>query len=195
MLNYIWAFIMLTSIVCAAITGRVEILSGSILSGAEEAVSLVISMMGMMAIWSGLMKIAESGGITQILSLTVSPLLKFLFPDYSLDSKALHAICMNMTANFLGLGNAATPFGIMAMKEMNKNRKNKSTVNNSMAMFIVINTASLQLIPTFLSMLRQKHHSTSPLSIIPALWITSVVSLCAGIITAKLLEKVWGNGD
>lgn len=184
---------MLISIFCAAITGRMDILSKSILSGAEDAISLVISMLGMMSLWGGLMKISESGGITSFLSKIFSPILKFLFPEYSVDSPAAKAICMNIIANFLGLGNAATPFGVIAMKEMNKTNMHKSTVNNSMAMFVVINTASLQLIPTFLSILRQKHNSQSPFSIIPTLWITSIIALLVGICTAKILEKVWKN--
>lgn len=193
LLNYIWSFMMLISIFCAATTGRMEILSNSILSGAEEAVSLIISMLGMMSLWGGLMKIAESGGLTLFLSRIFAPILRFLFPQYDVNSPASNAICMNIIANFLGLGNAATPFGVMAMREMNKTNKNKSTVNNSMAMFVVINTASLQLIPTFLCVLRQKHNSQSPFGIIPALWITSVAALLVGVSTAKILEKVFKN--
>lgn len=190
MLNYIWAFIMIISIFCSAITGRMDILSKSVLSGADEAVSLVISMIGMMSMWTGLMKIAESGGLTSALSKLFAPVLKFLFPEYPVGSSASKSICMNITANFLGLGNAATPFGIIAMKEMNKLNKDPSTVNNSMAMFVVINTASLQFIPTFLSILRQKHGSENPFSILPALWITSAISLTVGIFAVKIFERV-----
>lgn len=190
MLNYIWAAIILISIACAVITGRMDILSKSILSGAEEAVSIVISMLGMMSLWSGLMKISESGGLISILAKLLSPLLKLLFPDYSRDSLASKLICMNIIANFLGLGNAATPFGIMAIQEMNKINKNPSTANNSIAMFVILNTASIQLIPTFLSILRQKHGSTDPFSILPSLWLTSIISLIVGVISAKCLQKV-----
>lgn len=190
MLNYIWSFIMVISIICAAITGRMDILSKSVLSGAEEAVSLVISMLGMMALWTGLMKIAESGGLTLTLSKVFSPVLRFLFPEYPVGSPASEAICMNIIANFLGLGNAATPFGIIAMKEMNKLNKNPQVINNSMAMFVVINTASLQFIPTFLSILRQKHGSNDPFGILPALWLTSIISLIVGILATKILERV-----
>ncbi len=191
MLNYIWAFMMLISIFCAIITNRMDALSGAILSGAEEAVNLVISMLGMMSLWGGLMKIAEFGGLTSLLSRMLSPLLRFLFPEYPINTPASNAICMNITANFLGLGNAATPFGVIAMKEMNKINKNSSTITPGMAMFIVINTASLQLIPTFLSVLRQKHGSLYPFSIIPALWLTSVISLVVGITSCKIFEKVY----
>ena len=190
MLNYIWAFMVLTSVFCAIVTNRIEYLSTSILSGAEDSVSLVISMLGMMSLWSGFMKIAEKSGLTSFLSKFFSPVLKFLFPEYSVNSTAANAICMNIIANFLGLGNAATPFGVIAMKEMNKTNKKPCTVNSSMAMFVVINTASLQLIPTFLSVLRQKHGSQAPFSILPSLWITSTISIIVGIISCKILEKV-----
>ena len=96
---------------------------------------------------------------------------------------------MNITANILGLGNAATPFGIEAMKEMQKNNKTKDTANNSMVMFVVLNTASLQIIPTLLTILRQKHGAQYPLDVLPAIWITSIVSLVVGITVAKILER------
>ena len=189
MLNYIWAFMMLISVFCAIITNRIEYLSNSILLGAKEAVSLIISMLGMMSLWGGLMKIAEKSGLTSFLSKIFSPALKFLFPEYPANTPAANAICMNIIANFLGLGNAATPFGVIAMKEMNKTNKNPYTVNSSMAMFVVVNTASLQIIPTFLSILRQSHGSKAPFSIIPALWLTSILSLLIGITSCKILEK------
>lgn len=190
MLNYIWAFMMLVSVFCATITNRMPALSESILSGAGDAVTLIISMLGMMSFWGGLMKIAEHSGITSLLSKIFSPVLKLLFPEYPVNTPASNAICMNIIANFLGLGNAATPFGIMAMKEMNKINEKPSTVTPGMAVFVVMNTASLQLIPTFLLVLRQKHRSTSPFGIIPALWITSIVSLIVGISVCKIFEKV-----
>lgn len=114
-----------------------------------------------------------------------------LFPDYEKDSPAVKAICMNITANLLGLGNAATPMGIAAMKEMAKARKEElpSAADNGMVMFVVINTASLQLIPTMMSALRASHGAASPFDVMPAVWITSVCGLCAGVLMAKLLGK------
>lgn len=190
-MNYIWAFMMIISIICAAITGRMDILSGSILSGAEEAVALIISLLGMMSLWTGLMKIADDAGITTLLSNLFSPALNRLFPEYPKNSPASKAICMNITANLLGLGNAATPFGITAMKEMNKCNPDKTTASNGMVMFVVINTASLQLIPTFLTVLRQKNGSSDPFDILPALWLVSIASLIAGVGAAKIFERVY----
>lgn len=190
MMNYIWGSIIILSTVCAVFTGNISSLSNAVLSGANDAVSLVISILGMMAFWTGIMKIAEKSKITEYLSNILSPIIKFIFPDCQAKSSAAKAICMNITANLLGLGNAATPFGIEAMKKLQKNNNFKSTATNSMAMLIVINTASLQLIPTLLCTLRQKHGCENPMEIIPHLWIISAVSLAAGVISAKILEKV-----
>lgn len=187
LLNYIWAGLILISVFCAVVTGRVPELSASIMSGAAGAVELVISLLGMMCLWTGLMKIADAGGVTQILSNLLYPLTKHLFPDCKKDSPAMKAICMNMTANLLGLGNAATPLGIAAMKELKKKNPTQ-TADNSMAMFVVINTASLQIIPTFMGTLRAKYGSPAPFDILPAVWVTSVAALVAGVIVAKVLE-------
>lgn len=188
-MNYIWSGLILISIICAFITGRISDVSDAIMSGAQDAITLVFSMFGMMCLWTGLMKIADKGGLTHILAKFLFPVLKKLFPNYDKNSKPMKAICMNITANILGLGNAATPFGIKAMKEMQKGNKIKDTANNSMIMFVVLNTASLQIIPTLLTILRQKHSSTSPLDVLPAIWITSIIALIIGVISAKILEK------
>lgn len=168
-----------------------DLLSKAVLSGTEEAASTVITMAGMMALWGGFMKIAEQGGIVAFLSKLLSPALKFLFPEYLPDSLASKMICMNITANFLGLGNAATPFGIMAIKEMNKTNPTQDTASNSIAMFVILNTASVQLVPTFLCALRQKHGSCEPFSILPSLSLTSFIALSTGILSAKCLGKIW----
>lgn len=191
MMNFIWGGLMLVSILCALATGRMGELSGAVLSGAADAVQLVISLLGMMCLWTGLMKIAEKGGLTAILAKLFSPVMTRLFPDYKKDSPAIKAICMNITANLLGLGNAATPMGIAAMKEMAKARKTgmPAAADNGMVMFVVINTASLQLIPTMMSALRASHGAVSPFDVMPAVWITSICGLCVGVLTAKFLEK------
>ncbi len=188
-MNYIWSGLILISIICAFITGRISDVSDAIMNGAQDAITLVFSMFGMMCLWTGLMKIADKGGLTHILARFLFPVLKKLFPNYDKNSKPMKAICMNITANILGLGNAATPFGIEAMKEMQKGNKIKDTANNSMIMFVVLNTASLQIIPTLLTILRQKHSSTSPLDVLPAIWTTSIIALIIGVISAKILEK------
>nr|WP_319488630.1 nucleoside recognition domain-containing protein [uncultured Caproiciproducens sp.] len=175
------------SVICAAVTGRMPQLSAGVMSGAAGAVELVITMMGMMCAWTGLMKIADAGGITLILSKLFDPLMCRLFPSCKKGGPAAKAICMNVTANLLGLGNAATPMGIAAMKEMAKMNPTQ-TADNSMVMFVVINSASIQLIPTFMGTLRAKYGSPAPFDILPAVWLTSVCALAAGVAAAKLLE-------
>ena len=123
------------SFVCALCGNHMEQLSKAVLDGADKAVELVISMAGVMSLWTGIMKIADRGGLTAIISKLLSPILSKLMPDYDSDSAAMKAVSANITANILGLGNAATPFGIAAMKEMQKTNKNVSSPNNSMIIF------------------------------------------------------------
>lgn len=191
MMNYIWAGIIIISIISAIYTGRINELSNAVIDGATNAVELIISMLGMMCVWTGFMKIAEKGGLTKVLAKFLSPVLKRLFSEYKNDEETLSAISLNITANFLGLGNAATPFGIEAMKKMQNGRtdKNSKIANNSMIMFIVINTASLQLIPSMLMILRANYGSKAPLDIMPCVWLTSIAALTTGIIITKLLES------
>lgn len=188
LMNYIWGGLLLVSVLCALATGRMAELSEAVLSGAGEAIELVISLLGMMCLWTGLMKIADQGGMTALLSKLFSPLMKRLFPEYKKESPAIRAICMNLTANLLGLGNAATPMGISAMKEMSKLNPYPHTASKSMVLFVVLNTASLQLVPTTTAILRAKYGSTAPFDILPAVWLTSAVALAAGLVAAKLME-------
>lgn len=188
MLNHIWAGIIIISVICAMATGKIPELSNSVLNGANEAINLAISILGTMCLWSGIMKIAEKSNMTQKIAKILNPLIKLIFPDCPPESNCAKAICMNFTANFFGLGNAATPFGIEAMKEMKKLSKN-SEASNSMIMFIVINTASLQLIPTMLCGLRQRHGSENAMKILPVLWLTSFLSLVFGIVLTKCFES------
>ncbi|WP_243112530.1 MULTISPECIES: nucleoside recognition domain-containing protein [Acutalibacteraceae] len=192
LLNYIWAGMILFSVICAVITGRMEQLSGAVLSGASDAVTLVLTMTGMMCAWTGLMKIADEGGLTALLSKALNPIMRLLFPDCKPGGPAVKAMCMNITANLLGLGNAATPLGIAAMKELKKNNPTQ-TADNSMATFVVLNTASIQLIPTFLGTMRAQYGSAAPFDILPAVWITSVCSVIVGLTAAKLMEGFSGG--
>lgn len=187
LLNYIWAFMIFFSIICALVTGRMAELSAAVLSGAGSAVTLVIAMTGMMCAWTGLMKIADGGGVTELLARAFRPLIRRLFPSCEKDGPAAKAMCMNITANLLGLGNAATPLGIAAMKELKKKNPTASA-DNDMAMFVVINAASIQLIPTFMATLRAQYGAASPFDILPAVWVTSVGALLAGVTAAKLME-------
>lgn len=189
MLNYIWGAILLISIICGVFTGKTAQLSQGALNGAQEAIELLLTMCGMMCLWSGLMAIAERGGITALLAKIFSPVLGRLFPQYKEDEKACSAICSNVTANLLGLGNAATPLGIEAMRRMQLKNPEQERANDSMVMFVVLNTASIQLIPTTIAVLRQSHGAGAPFDILPCVWVSSVFALAVGITMAKLLQK------
>ena len=189
MLNYIWASMIIISFISAIFTGRMQEVSNALLSGAFESVNFLISITGMMAFWTGIMKIADNSGVTLLFVKFFNPLMKLLFPNCKKNSKALRAISMNMTANFLGLGNAATPMGIKAMKELQKQNADKDIASKDMIMFVIINTASIQLIPTMMSIIRKKHGAQYPLDILPAVWLTSFLSLIIGILITKFFEK------
>ena len=186
MLSYLWFGMIAASFFCALCTGHMEQLSKAALDGADRAIQLLLSMAGVMCLWTGLMKIADKGGLTSSAAKLFSPVLAKLMPDYDKDSPAMRAVSANITANLLGLGNAATPFGLAAMREMQKTNSLRTSPNNSMVMFVIINTASVQLIPTTIAALRQAAGSIQPYSILPHIWITSVLTLAAGILLAGL---------
>ena len=191
MMNVIFAGIMLFSFVFAALTGRMPQLSEAAMGQAGEAVTLVLSLTGMLCLWSGLMKIAQESGLTELLSRLLAPVTKRLFKGLRPNGEAVNAITMNLIANFLGLGNAATPLGIRAMCEMAKEQRADGAATNDMAMFVVVNTASIQLIPATTAMLRMQAGSAAPLDILPATWIASVGSVAVGIVMAGLLAPLW----
>lgn len=188
LLNYIWFGIITVSFICAVFTGNIDKLSQATLQGADKAINLIISMASVMCLWTGMMNIADKGGLTKIIAKILSPVLAKLMPDYEKDSPAIRAVSANVTANLLGLGNAATPFGLAAMKEMQKNNLLKTQPNNSMVMFVVINTASIQIIPTTVAALRQAAGSSQPYEIVPYIWIVSVLSLIIGVTMANVLS-------
>lgn len=188
MMNWIWFILILLSVVFGICNGKINDVSQAAFNGAANAVGLFITLLGCMCLWNGIMKIADAGGLTKALAKFLSPITKKLFPDVKPCSEGMKAICMNIAANFLGLGNAATPFGLKAMTEMSKNAIDKKTATDSMATFIVINTASIQLIPTTIAVIRLKYGSASPFDILPCVWISSVATLLCGIFFAKLME-------
>lgn len=190
MMNWIWFALIAISVIFGIATGHINEVSQASLNGAGNAVSLFITLLGCMCMWNGVMKIADACGITKALANLLSPVTKRLFPDLKNDEAGMKAVCMNIAANFLGLGNAATPFGLKAMKEMAKHSVQKDVATDTMATFIVINTASIQLIPSTIAVIRLKYGSAAPFDILPCVWISSIVTLLSGIIFAKLFEGV-----
>lgn len=187
MLNYIWGLMIILSVICAFFTGKIPEVSDALITGAEDAVAMTISLMGIMCFWTGIMNIAENTGVTNIIAKILKPITKILFPKLK-DKGAINAIIMNMTANMLGLSNAATPLGLKAMQELNKYSDGK-TSTDEMCMFIVINTASLQIIPSTIIAMRQAAGAVTPTDIIIPVWICSICVITVGVITAKIFSK------
>lgn len=190
MLNVIWVLMLFSGIVLGLITGREKEVSDAILSSCGQAVNLALVMLGAMCLWSGLMKVAEKAGIVDALARLLKGVFRFLFPGIPKGHPANGAIAMSFSADLLGLGNAATPLGILAMKELSNINGNSPIASNDMVMFGVINAACIQLIPATILIIRQQAGSTDPSSIIPCVWVASLVSTVTGIIAAKAFGRV-----
>ena len=186
MLNYIWGGMMLIAVIFGLLTGRMTEVTNALLSGASDGVTLTISLAGAMCLWGGLMEITDKSGITLYVSKALFPLFKLIFKGMDKTSASAKTISMNVAANLLGLGNAATPLGLAAMKELQKENRDKRRASDNMVAFVVLNTASIQLIPTTVAILRAKSGSATPMDIMPAVWITSILSLAAGMVVCKL---------
>lgn len=178
MLNIVWPIFIIISFSYAIFSGNLDNLNSSIFSSTSDAVNLSINLLGTMCLWSGIMQIANKTSIINKLTKLLNPFINFLFPEIKRESNIHKEISMNVIANVLGLGNAATPLGLKAMKSMQKENKNKDTLTNSMAMFIVLNTASIQIIPTTVIAIRNSLGSTNPSAIIVPVWIATI---CAAI--------------
>ena len=189
MLNILWPIFIILSVMYAIISGNIEEVNTGIFNSLSEAVELSITFLGTICLWSGIMEIAKKTSLINKLNKLLKPFINFLFPDLKNNEIAKQEISMNMIANILGLGNAATPLGIKAMKTMQKENKRKDTLSNSMMMFIVINTASIQLIPTNVIAIRTSLNSQNPTSIIIPVWIATIIAGVVGITLTKILIK------
>lgn len=197
MLDMIWAGIMVLSAVVAVCTGRADVLTRAVFDGASSAVDVVISLCGGICFFSGLMNIAQKSGFTSVITALLRPLLGLIFPRLDMRSPAAQAISMNITANMLGLGNAATPFGLRAMRELEKMHRESGgehgRASDYMVTFVVINTAAVQLIPTTVAMLRATAGSPAPLEIMPCVWAASLSALTVGVGAANILNRAQGR--
>ena len=189
MLNIIWPIFIIISYVYAICVGNISNLNNSIFESCKSAVDLSITFLGTMCFWTGVMNIAKKTTLITKLANGLGPIMKILFPDIKKEEEAYGEISMNMVANILGLGNAATPLGLKAMKTMQKKNLKKDTLSNSMAMFIIINTASIQIIPTTVIAIRTSLGSSNPTAIILPVWIATIGAAVVGVITAKILMK------
>jgi len=187
-MGWIWTGMAVSALLWGVLTGTGTELASGALDGAASAVELVLSLCGGICLWSGVMEVMERSGAAKGLSRVLHPILGHLFPDAKGDEAAMNAISANISANLLGLGNAATPMGIRAAKRL---AGDSGLANRSLCMLVVVNTASLQLLPTTVCVLRDTMGSGSPFEILPAVWISSLVSVAAGILAARGLERLW----
>ncbi len=189
MLNYLWGVMILIGIAVAAFTGKMPDITNAAVDSSKEAVTTCITMLGIISMWTGLMKIAEEAGLIKVLSKKMMPFLRFLFPDIPKKHKSLEYIATNVIANIFGLGWAATPAGIKAMEEMQKLNLKKDTASKSMCMFMVFNMSSLQLICVNLIAYRSQYNSQSPSEIIGPGFFATFISTLAGIAITKIIER------
>ena len=187
-MSYIWTGMVLLSVLCAAATGNQAALSASVLDGAQTGITLALSIAGALCLWSGVGRVLEKGGITALLARWMKPLLQHLFPSSRDDSALAGSLSGNLCANLLGLGNAATPMGIDAVRRM---AHGDTVATDEMCRLIVLNTASIQLIPANVAAVRGSLGCAAPFDILPAVWVSSLLSAGSGVLMAVFLGKLW----
>ena len=189
-MSWIWAILLGISVICALFTGRSSELASAVPQGAQAGITLAISIGGSLCLWSGVGKLMERVGLTALLSRLLQPLLYCLFPSAKSDRLARHCLSANICANFLGLGNAATPMGIRAAQRLTDPAR-PGTATDELCRLIVLNTASIQLIPANVAAVRSGLGCGTPFDILPAVWLTSLCSAGLGVLCAVFLGRVW----
>ena len=190
MLNIIWPIFIIISYIYATFSGRLENVNNAIFEYTKTAVELTITLLGTMCLWNGLMEIASNTKLINRINKVLSPLVNFLFSENKNNKKIHEEISMNIVANMLGLGNAATPLGLKAMKSMQENNKNKERLTDDMATFIILNTASIQIIPTTVISIRMSLGSIQPTKIIFVVWFSTICAAIVGIVVTKICIKL-----
>ena len=190
LMSWIFTGMMAVSLLAAILLGNGSALAGSMMQGAQSGVTLAVSLAGAMCLWTGVGKLMEKCGISQKLSRLFAPLLGKVFPSYHSDPAFAGSLSANVCANFLGLGNAATPMGIQAARHLAAKTKN-GAASGELCRLIVLNTASIQLIPANVAAVRAGLGCATPFDILPAVWVTSLCSAGLGVVCAFLLERVW----
>ena len=190
-MNYIWFLIIFISIIFGAMNGRLSDVVSAIVSGAEKSVEVSLYLIGIMAFWLGIMKIAEKSGCVNFVANIITPVAKKIFPELKDDKKAIGSVAMNFSANAFGLSNAATPMGIKAIEQMQKHNIDKKSASNSMCTLLAMNTAGFQLIPATVIAILAASGDTNPTVIVFPTLIVTTISFTFAIFTAKVLEKIW----
>ena len=188
-MSVIWTVMVGAAILCGLATGNGGAVARGALDGAAAGVELCLSMMGVLCLWMGVMKVMERSGLAGGLSRLLRPVLRKLYPDFAGNGPVMDAVSANLSANLLGLGNAATPLGLEASRLMAE--RTPGVASDGLCMLVVCNTASLQLIPTTVASLRAAAGSAAPFDILPAVWLASIISVTAGVTAAKLFARIW----
>ncbi len=188
-MSIIWTGMVLVSILCGLATGRGPDVAAAAMEGAAAAIELCLSMAGILCLWMGVMEVMKRAGLSEKLSRLLRPILRRLYPEFSKDREVMDTISANVSANLLGLGNAATPLGIQAARQMSK--KSPGVASDPLCMLVVCNTASIQLIPTTVASVRAAAGCAAPFDILPAVWLASAISVCVGIAACKVLRRLW----
>ena len=186
--SFIIVLMVVFSLVFGFMNGSLALLTPAALEGAKDAVTLCLSLCGMICLWSGVMELMRRSGLSEKLSRLLRPVLIWLYPTAAKDSETMDALSSNVSANLLGLGNAATPAGIKAAKGL-KRLSGISSASDELCLLVVMNTASIQLLPTTVASLRASFGAASPFDILPAVWLASLLSVSCGILAAKLLAR------
>ena len=187
----IWTGMVVISILCGLATGNGAAVGAAALEGAGAAVDLCLAMAGVLCLWMGVMEIMKRSGLSAGLSKLLRPLLGRLYPEFAQDRAVMDSISANVSANLLGLGNAATPLGIQAARQMS--RRTPGVASDALCMLVVCNTASIQLIPATVASVRAAAGSAAPFDILPAVWLASGLSVGVGILACRALARVWGD--
>lgn len=185
----IWTGMVVLSLLCGLATGRGGAVAAAAMDGAAAGVELCLAMAGPLCLWMGVMEIMRRSGLSEKLSRLLHPLLRRLYPDFAGDRKVMDAISANVSANLLGLGNAATPLGLEAARRMS--RCSPGVASDALCMLVVCNTASIQLIPTTVATVRAGAGSAAPFDILPAVWLASGLSVGVGVLACKICARIW----
>ena len=188
---WLWTGMVVLSLIFGFLTGNISLLGNAALEGATAAVDLCISMAGIMCLWTGVMEIMNQCGLSALLARAFRPLLRRLLPQTSRDAETLAAISANLSADMLGLGNASTPLGIRAARR--RAYGCMGVASDELCLLVVLNTASIQLLPTTVAGVRSALGCAEPFNILPAVWLASLLSVAAGLFAAKLFARIWRN--
>ncbi len=188
-MNYVWSGLIIIGVVVAAFTGKMEETASSALDYAKVSVELAIGLIGVMALWLGMMRIAEKAGLVKAIAILLKPVLRWIFPEVPVGHPAMGSMLSNIAANMLGLGNSATALGLKAMQDLQKLNVEKKSTSNSMAAFLAINTSSVTIIPATVIAIRVSAGSTSPTEIIAPVIIATGVSTITAILASKILQR------